>query len=300
MANGALGQDPTPQKYAGVNPERVQRRIAYLRSRNPNDPRIRNQKAKLRAARQAGWRPAPQQPTPAQPTPVSEMSPREQLKETAGTSAEIFERMGGYAQGFDPATMQSQYDPIYSQEMERARQNVMGQFERQMGPEFQRQQEQFQQMAAERGLDPNSVAYKTQLQQLNERQDAARQQAMSSAESAAQGVQSQMYQQATGLSLLPGQIAGQYMLPFSEQQKLLLLQAQQKYESKEARRERESRERIARIGASAAKPDTSVYDEWAARRIAEGYAPSQNPNPGAGFFEGLPSGFGSTFNFGGR
>jgi len=296
MANGALGQDPTPQKYAGVNPERVQRRIAYLRSRNPNDPRIRNQKAKLRAARQAGWRPAPQQPTPAQPTPVSEMSPREQLKETAGTSAEIFERMGGYAQGFDPATMQSQYDPIYSQEMERARQNVMGQFERQMGPEFQRQQEQFQQMAAERGLDPNSEAYKLQLQQLNERQDAARQQAMSQAESAAQGVQSQMYQQATGLSLLPGQIAGQYMLPFSEQQKMLLLQAQQKYESEEARRERESRERIARIGASSGSQGPSMYDQWIAGQIRGGYDQTPQPNPWSGAIGGFVGGFGQGYN----
>ena len=296
MANGALGQDPTTQQAAGFNPERLQRRINYLQKRNPNDPRLRGLRNRLRAGRRGEGSAA----APQQPTPIGEMNPRQQLQETAGTSAEIFERMGGYAQGFDPATMQSQYDPIYSQEMERARQNVMGQFERQMAPEFERQQQQFQQMAAERGLDPNSVAYKTQLQQLNERQDAARQQAMSQAESAAQGVQSQMYQQATGLSLLPGQIAGQYMVPFSEQQKLLLLQAQQKYESAEARRERESRERIARIGASAAKPDTSVYDRWVESRIAEGYQPTQNPNPGAGFFEGVAGGFGSTFNFGGR
>ena len=296
MANGALGQDPTTQRAAGFNPERIQRRINYLQKRNPNDPRLRGLRNKLRAGRRGEGSAA----APQQPTPIGEMNPRQQLQETAGTSAEIFERMGGYAQGFDPATMQSQYDPIYSQEMERARQNVMGQFERQMAPEFERQQQQFQQMAAERGLDPNSVAYKTQLQQLNERQDAARQQAMSQAESAAQGVQSQMYQQATGLALLPGQIAGQYMTPYEYQQKMAQLRAQQQYESEQARLERQSREQIARIGASAAKPDTSVYDEWAARRIAEGYAPTQNPNPGAGFFEGVAGGFGSTYNFGGR
>jgi len=280
----AMGRDPSMQQASGFNPDRLQRRINYLQRRNPNDPRLRRLRGRLQAGGQV---------------PVQEQSPQEQLQTTAGTSADIFQRMAGYAQGFDPANMQSQYDPIYSQEMERARQNVMGQFERQMAPEFQRQQEQFQQMAAERGLDPNSVAYKTQLQQLNERQDAARQQAMSSAEQAAQGVQSQMYQQATGLSLLPGQIAGQYMTPYTYQQKLLQLQSQQQAEAEQGRLERQSREQIARIGASAAKPDTSVYDEWAARRIAQGYGPSQNPNPGAGFFEGAAGGFGSTFNFGG-
>ena len=281
MANGALGQDPTTQQAAGFNPERLQRRINYLQKRNPNDPRLRKLRGKLQAGGQV---------------PIQEQSPQQQLQTTSGTSADIFQRMGGYAQQFDPATMQSQYDPIYSQEMERARQNVMGQFERQMGPEFQRQQEQFQQMAAERGLDPNSVAYKTQLQQLNERQDAARQQAMSQAESAAQGVQSQMYQQATGLSLLPGQIAGQYMLPFSEQQKLLLLQAQQKYESEEGRRERESRERIARIGASSGSQGPSMYDQWIAGQIRGGYDQTPQPNPWAGAIGGFAGGFGQGYN----
>lgn len=281
MANGALGQDPTTQQAAGFNPERLQRRIDYLQKRNPNDPRLRKLRGKLQAGGQV---------------PIQEQSPQQQLQTTSGTSADIFQRMGGYAQQFDPATMQSQYDPIYSQEMERARQNVMGQFERQMGPEFQRQQEQFQQMAAERGLDPNSVAYKTQLQQLNERQDAARQQAMSSAESAAQGVQSQMYQQATGLSLLPGQIAGQFMTPYESQQKLLLLQAQQKYEAEQARRERESRERIARIGASSGSQAPSIYDQWIAGQIRGGYDQTPQPNPWAGAIGGFAGGFGQGYN----
>ena len=281
MANGALGQDPTTQQAAGFNPERLQRRINYLQKRNPNDPRLRKLQGKLQAGGQV---------------PIQEQSPQQQLQTTSGTSADIFQRMGGYAQQFDPATMQSQYDPIYSQEMERARQNVMGQFERQMGPEFQRQQEQFQQMAAERGLDPNSVAYKTQLQQLNERQDAARQQAMSGAESAAQGVQSQMYQQATGLSLLPGQIAGQFMTPYEYQQKMLQLQAQQKYESEEARRERESRERIARIGASSGSQAPSTYDRWIAGQIEGGYDQTPQPNPWATGIGGFVGGFGQGYN----
>ena len=281
MANGALGQDPTTQQAAGFNPERLQRRINYLQKRNPNDPRLRKLRNKLQAGGQV---------------PIQEQSPQQQLQTTSGTSADIFQLMGGYAQQFDPATMQSQYDPIYSQEMERARQNVMGQFERQMGPEFQRQQEQFQQMAAERGLDPNSVAYKTQLQQLNERQDAARQQAMSGAESAAQGVQSQMYQQATGLSLLPGQIAGQFMTPYEYQQKMLQLQAQQKYESEEARRERESRERIARIGASSGSQAPSTYDRWIAGQIEGGYDQTPQPNPWATGIGGFVGGFGQGYN----
>ena len=273
----AMGRDPSMQQASGFNPDRLQRRINYLQKRNPNDPRLRRLRGRLQSGGQV---------------PVQEQSPQEQLQTTAGTSADIFQRMGGYTQGFDPATMQSQYDPIYSQEMERARQNVMGQFERQMAPEFQRQQEQFQQMAAERGLDPNSVAYKTQLQQLNERQDAARQQAISSAEQAAQGVQQTMFSQAGQMAMMPGQIVKQFMTPYEYQQKMLQLQSQQQAEAEQGRLDRQSREQIARIGASAANQGPSPYDKYIAGRIAEGYGGGQQPNPMAGFAGGFAGGFG--------
>jgi hypothetical protein len=274
----AMGRDPSMQQASGFNPDRLQRRINYLQKRNPNDPRLRNLRNRLKTG---GGR-----------SDFERMSPEQQAQQLAGTSGQVFEQMAGYAQGFDPSTMQSQYDPIYSQEMERARQNVMGQFERQMAPEFQRQQEQFQQMAAERGLDPNSVAYKTQLQQLNERQDAARQQAISSAEQAAQGVQQTMFSQAGQMAMMPGQIVKQFMTPYEYQQKMLQLQSQQQAEAEQGRLDRQSREQIARIGASAANQGPTPYDKYIAGRIAEGYGGGQQPNPMAGFAGGFAGGFG--------
>jgi hypothetical protein len=279
----AMGRDPSMQQASGFNPDRLQRRINYLQKRNPNDPRLRNLRNRLKTG---GGR-----------SDFERMNPGQQAQQLAGTSGQVFEQMAGYAQGFDPSTMQSQYDPIYSQEMERARQNVMGQFERQMAPEFQRQQEQFQQMAAERGLDPNSVAYKTQLQQLNERQDAARQQAMSSAEQAAQGVQQTMFSQAGQMAMMPGQIAGQFQDPYRLNYAQMLEQQKMAFEAKQAELERQNRLQIARTQGSANQGPTP-YDRYIAERINQGYGGGQQPNPMAGFAGGLAGGFGKGY-FGG-
>lgn len=285
MSNGAMGQDPTTQAASQPNTQRMQRRLRFLQRNRPNDPAIRRLQARLKTM--------PDYQAPDFRT----LSPEQQAEQMAGTSGSVYEQMAGYAQQFDPATMQSQYDPIYSQEMERARQNVMGQFERQMAPEFQRQQEQFQQMAAERGLDPNSVAYKTQLQQLNERQDAARQQAMSQAETAAQGVQQSMFNQAGKLAMMPGQIASQFQDPYKLNFAQMLEQQKMAFEARQAELDRQNRLQIARTQGSGSQSPTP-YDRYIAERIGEGYGGGQQPNPFAGFAGGFTGGFGSGY-FGG-
>jgi len=284
MPNGAMGQEPTKQAASQPNTQRMQRRLQFLQRNRPNDPAIRRLQAKLKTM--------PDYQAPDFRT----LSPEQQAEQMAGTSGSVYEQMAGYAQQFDPATMQSQYDPIYSQEMERARQNVMGQFERQMAPEFQRQQEQFQQMAAERGLDPNSVAYKTQLQQLNERQDAARQQAMSSAETAAQGVQQSMFSQAGQMAMMPGQIASQFQDPYKLNFAQMLEQQKMAFEARQAELERQNRLQIARTQGGSQGP--TPYDKYMEQMIINGYDNSPQPNPFAGGVSGFVSGFGNTY-FGG-
>ena len=292
MANGAMNQDPTQQGKAAPNPQRLQRRIDYLQKRNPRDPRLRQLQTRLKNMGGA----QPQQPgEPAQPAPFEQLNPQQQMQRLGGVGGNIFERMGEYAEQFDPRTMQSSYEPIYSQEMERARQNVMGQFERRMAPEFERQNQDFAQMAAERGLDPNSPAYQTLAKQLADRQDLARQEAMSAAEQAAQGVQTQLYNQATGLATLPGQIAGQFLTPFQLQQQQAELARQRKFEAQQAEKERQARLQQARIGASAGGQGTSAYDRWLESQIAGGYGEAQTPNPFAGAAEGFAGGFGQGF-----
>lgn len=106
-----------------------------------------------------------------------------------------------YAQqqgAFNPGSFQEQMDKAYS--------NVMQQFERTNKEQFQQEQQQFQQMAAERGLDPAGEAYKALQKQVYDRQDMARQNAMSTAQQAAQGVQAQAY----------GQAAQTYGMPFQQ------------------------------------------------------------------------------------
>jgi hypothetical protein len=282
MANGAMGQDPRQQAATEPNSQRMQRRLQYLQRTRPNDPAVKRLQARLRGM--------PDYQAPDFQT----LSPEQQAQQIAGTSGSVYEQMAGYAGQFDPATMQSQYSPIYSQEMERARQNVMGQFERQMAPEFQRQQEQFQQMAAERGLDPNSVAYKTQLQQLNERQDAARQQAMSQAETAAQGVQQSMFSQAGQMAMMPGQIAGQFADPYKLGFSQLLQQQKMAFEARQAELDRQNRLQIARTQGSANQGPTP-YDRYIAETIEGGYGGGQQPNPFAGFAGGFAGGFGQGY-----
>jgi len=131
--------------------------------------------------------------------------------------SDLFQQMGGYASQFNPATFQQQYEPQFGEQMNRAYNAVYEQFQRRNEAEFARQNQDFQQSMAERGLDPNSEAYKTLAKQLADRQDIARQEAQNAATQQAYAVQQQGFEQATGTSLLPGQIAGQYMAPYMAQ-----------------------------------------------------------------------------------
>jgi hypothetical protein len=100
--------------------------------------------------------------------------------------------------------------------MQQAYGNVMQNFERTMGPQFAREQADFRQMAAERGLDPNSEAYRSLQQQVNQNQESQRQAAMSSAQTAAQGVQQQGFTQAATQYQMPGTMLGA-LSPFYNQ-----------------------------------------------------------------------------------
>lgn len=128
---------------------------------------------------------------PSTNTPLQQLGGK-QLQQAVGSQAGAgvgqFMNIIGQQGAFQPGSFKEQMDAAY--------QNVMNQYEQTMAPEFQREQANFQQMAAERGLDPNSEAYKTLQTQLNQRQDQARQGAMQNALQASQGVQAQGFGQA--------------------------------------------------------------------------------------------------------
>lgn len=208
-------------------------------------------------------------------------------------AADLYGQMQQQFQGFDPYQTQAQYNPVFSQEMERARQNVMGQFDRRNAEEFQRQDLATQQQIAERGLDPSSPAAQALMKQNTQRQDLARQEAMSSAEQAAMGVQQQMYGQAMGTATMPYEIYGStfaptYMAGVGQAYGQQNLQQQQQFEAAQNQLTRANQLRIAgmnRGGGGAGGPD--YFEQYMLQDTANRYQPQgQQPNAGAQFVQG--------------
>lgn len=141
---------------------------------------------------------------PAQTAPAPQANPqREQYDQTLTNANNMiqgafnqyqqqgpFNYQGPLVGQFNPGDYQAQFDSAY--------QNSMNRFNRTMQPEFERQQQDFRQMAAERGWDPTSDAYaKAYQQQVTDPQSNARQGAMESAYGAGLQGQAQAYGQAS-------------------------------------------------------------------------------------------------------
>lgn len=286
---GALGKEPSKKEAVPFDVARATKEVNYLLRVRPNDPSIRRLQSQIK---KANTKALTVNPPPTQP------SQEDRIVQAGG---DVFEQMSGYAKQFDPRTFQSQYEPVYSQEMERARQNVLGQFERRNVEEFGRQTQELERSIAERGLDPAGEAARALRKQVTERQDLARQEALSAAESAAQGVNQQIYQQATGAALLPQQIASGFMDPYqaSMQQRFLNQQGIQQFEQQKAlaaQKQRNDLELIAKTprgGGGAAPPD--YMGQYLLGTLSQGYSQQPQVNPWAAGAQGLAAGFGQGF-----
>jgi hypothetical protein len=242
-----------------------------------------------------------------EPAPIQELPPEQMFERVGGQTAAGIESLMGQIQG------QGAFQPgSYQDMMNQAYQNVMNQFEMTQGPQFQREQADFQQMAAERGLDPNSEAYKTLQSQLNQRQDLARQGAMAQAQQQAQAVQAQGFQQAAQQYQMPGQMLGAYS-PFYSQfgaQQESLRQAQLAREEMANRLEQQRISAGATLGAAQtgifgrlspqqelAEREKQRAHEWAVAGMKYGPQAPQPlpPSPSAGnaFVGGLAQGIGA-------
>ena len=179
---------------------------------------------------------------PSPTAPTTQLTPEQQMQRLGTGTTQGVEQQFGYLQqqgAFQPGSFQEQMNKAYE--------NVYGQFQRTQEPEFARQQAEFRQMAAERGLDPNSEAYKTMQSQLSQSQDLARQSAMSSANQAAQQAQAQGFGQAVQQYQLPASMLQAYQPFFAQQGAMQQLGSRQQFETEENRLEREARERLANI-----------------------------------------------------
>lgn len=288
---GAMATDPqtTETAKAAFDPARAQRRVDYLKKNRPNDPEI---KTLTRRIAKAGGVPAP---GPAAPTPESV------TQEGFMGAGEAYQDITQQFRDFDPMQMQQQYEQVYSQEMDRARQNVMGQFERRNAEEFARQQEDVQRQIVERGLDPNSPAAQGLYKQLNVRQDLARQEALSAAEQAAQGIQQQMFGQAGQTAMMPFEqwqaIQQPYIAGIGAQYSQQQLTQQQQFEAQQARLNRQAQERIARMsrgGGGGGGGGMDPFQQYLYQDMMNRYGPQQQqPNPIASGIGGLTQGVGA-------
>lgn len=221
----ALKKTPTQKDVASFDVTRAQRRLDYLTKRRPNDPEIKRLQGQIKKAGSN---------QPAGPAAPAEPTRQELTQEGMQAGAKAYQDIVGRFRGSDPYQMQAQYQPIFTQEMERARQNIMSQFERRNAEEFVRQQQDVQRQIAERGLDPNSEAAQALMKQLNVRQDLARQEAMGAAEQAAQGVQQQMFGQSYQTAMMPYEqiqaIQAPYMAGINAQYSQEQITQQQQYD----------------------------------------------------------------------
>jgi len=190
-----------------------------------------------------------------------------------------------------------QYQPQFEQEMERARQNVMGQFERRNNQAFAQQRQDFETTMANKGVAPGSQQYQLELKSLNDRQDMARQEAMGAAEQAAYGVQAQQFGQAGQLAMRPyeqfGVLQQPYLAGIGAQYQSQESALQRQFEEAMRIGDRKSAERIAgmaRRGGGGGEQLTE-YQIMERNQLNTGY-PGQQPNAGAQFVGGLVQGAG--------
>lgn len=218
--------------------------------------------------------------------------------------SDLFQQMGEYAKQFNPNTFQQQYEPQFGEQMNRAYNAIYDQFNRRNEQEFARQNQDFQQSMAERGLDPNSEAYKTLSKQLTDRQDLARQEAQNAATQQSYAVEQQGYEQATGTSLLPGQIQGQYMAPYLAQygtRAAMDLASQQQGFAKElaALENKYKLQQIRAVprgggGGGGQQPD--YFGQYVLNDLGNRYAPEgSSPNYANYGIQGGTAGFGNAF-----
>jgi len=193
-----------------------------------------------------------------------------------------------------------QFNPDFNQEMERARQNIMGQFERRNAQSFGQERQDFETAMANRGIAPGGEQYNRELQALTDRQDRARQEALSSAEQTAYGVQQQGYEQAYKTGMMPYEqwnvLQQPYMTGITAQYQSREAQLQRQFEDAMKRGDRASAERIARMsrsgGGGGGQAGPTLYDRMEAENLSRGYNQGQQPNPWASAASGFAAGVG--------
>lgn len=219
---------------------------------------------------------------------------------------ELDESMGGFMRGTIDQ-MHPYQAGSYQDEMNRARNAVMQDFNMQNQDVFARQEADFHQRAAEQGLDPSNPGYAAAYKaEVTDRQDRARQMAMNQAEQQAYNVDQQFYNQNYQNFLAPGAQFGQIADAYGNIQKNM-------YDWRTAQAELQNRMDIARMqgqnnidvaqiqarnkggGGGSSDNGPSLYERWQQGQIANGYPDKPNANIGNNVIIGGANGAGGQF-----
>ena len=206
-------------------------------------------------------------------------------------AGQVIYDMAGDVTEWNPGSFESQMDAAYD--------NVYNRFQRRNQDEFSRQNDEFSQMAADRGLDPNSGAYRSMYKQLADRQDNARQEAQSAATDAAYGVQKQGFDQYRAGQLMPGEVAGQFQGIWGQgqAQRAAAEQARRDFEYKRKLEKMNNdaalaRQRIASAGGGGGAAGPTAYDNELERQRREGAPGGGGSSPGNDVIAGGVGGVG--------
>lgn len=168
--------------------------------------------------------PTPQGPTAGQPTAEPEIRT---IDDVNGRANNLFGMGFGQAQD---VFMNNPLNMNYETMRQQAEQRAMDSFNRNQQPEFQRQEEAFNQQMAEQGIPRGTKAYEDAYRaQIANPQNAARQNAMDSAFTLGQGEQSQMFGQQMNRAQLPFQQLGALTPFYSGQMQNQLQMGQQNF-----------------------------------------------------------------------
>lgn len=307
---GALAKDPSSSKKTDTT------RNAAPTSTTPTKPKLtrlspgvyRNEQGELTNSK--GQRtdsrgrvmknPPPAKEKAPKPTPPTKQRPPQteedkfrnmdipkQDREVYEDAGSFYNQMVGNAMKFDPNNPGAGYQQAFTDQLNQARESVMGQFERSMAPQFEREQREFEQRMAERGIDPNSGAYQAQYKAMMDSQNNQRLNAQAQAFQLGGQYQQQGFEQAT---------TGQ-MMPFQQWQAMqdpwkLQYAARQEAEQKE--RDRQAALQQARIGAGATTRSAQIAADASLNRanldaINAGY-PQNKPNIGNDIIRGVVAG----------
>ena len=275
-----------PQQYTRVSPgiyrdssgKLIQRLPGQRSPGKPGQPRRRNRgiPAAERGSDEAKFR---------------GLTPEGQVKELRSDVGAFANQMFANAMGFDPNRPFVGYEQPFAGELDRARESVMGQFERTMAPEFQRQNMAFQQSMMEQGIDPNSEAYQAQFRALQNAQNEARQSAMSNAFQLGATYQQQGFGQGAQAAMMPFQ-------QYAATENLFMVPYRTEQEARQAELNRQAQLAAARMSGGSAIGVANIQGQTArdvaAMELASQYQNQpRQPNPWNAVIGGVVQGGGA-------